>query len=211
MPQRRSSTNAPTNPPVRKPLLLQDLGERALIVVKVEAAVVADAVPAGKRAGHQRRVRRQRQRHHRRRLLESQARRRQRIDPRRLARRRSDSCRDDPHARCRARRAAGCEGRSVGQPHAGDRPDEEDPAAGKRDEGGARSTRRVESSGQMRQARWSSRTRSRGILVRSAAFDGKLAKLVSRRRRSRARAAAPVRKTAAPRRRDPGEPGPVRD
>ena len=66
------------------PVLLQDLGERALIVAKVEAAVVADAMPAGKRAGHERGMRRQRQRHHRRRLLEAEPGARQRIDPRRL-------------------------------------------------------------------------------------------------------------------------------
>ena len=84
-----------------------------LIVVKVEAAVVAHAVPAGERPRHQRRVRRQGERHHRRRLLESQAGRSPAHRSAASAPQRSDRSPDDPHARCRARRAGDSGGRSV--------------------------------------------------------------------------------------------------
>jgi hypothetical protein len=66
---------------VRKP---EDFGERLLIVLEIEAAVVADAVPAGERAGEQRRVRRKRQWDDGGGLLEAQPGSRELVDDRRL-------------------------------------------------------------------------------------------------------------------------------
>src|SRR3989442_1309019 len=110
-----------------KTLVVQRLGERELIVAKVEAAVVPHAVPAGKRTGHQRRMRGQRKRHHRRRVRESQAGGRQLVDVRRL--RRSIVIAAEmirPHRVERHEQEVAGTPRSD-QPHAGDRPDEEDP------------------------------------------------------------------------------------
>ena len=138
-----------------------------LIVVQVEAAVVAHAVPAGKRAGHERGMRGQRQRHHGRRLLEAQAGARQRVDPRRLRGGvpiaaetiRADGVERDEQQVARTRQAR--EDRPGTEPPTGD------PAARPARRGRPRSTRCASHASRPDDAAiWSSRTRHEASSLR---------------------------------------------